>query len=109
MLGAWLLVAAAILLEVAATSCLKLSDGFQRVGASIATVCLYVAAFACLGLAVDTLDVGVVYAVWAGVGTALVALVGTAYFGERLRWPGWCGIALIVSGVLIVELFSPAS
>lgn len=109
MLDAWLLVAAAILLEVAATSCLKLSDGFRRLGASIATVCLYVAAFACLGLAVDTLDVGVVYAVWAGVGTALVAIVGTVYFGEGLRWPGWCGIALIVTGVLIVELFSPTS
>jgi len=109
MLGAWLLVAAAILLEVAGTSCLKLSDGFQRIGASVATVCLYVAAFACLGLAVATLDVGVVYAVWAGAGTALVAVVGGVYFGERLYWPGWCGIGLIVAGVLVVELFSPTS
>lgn len=109
MLGAWLLVAAAIVLEVGGTSCLKLSHGFQRLGPSIATVCLYVAAFACLGLAVDTLEVGVVYAVWAGTGTALVAAVGTVYFGEIIRWPGWCGIALIVAGVLIVELFSPAS
>lgn len=109
MLGAWLLVAAAIALEVGGTSCLKLSRGFQRLGPSIATICLYVAAFGCLGLAVETLDVGVVYAVWAGAGTALVAVVGTTYFGEKIRWPGWCGIGLIVAGVLVVELFSPAS
>ncbi len=108
MLGAWLLVVAAIVLEVAATSCLKLSDGFRRLGPSIASTSLYVAAFGCLGLAVATLEVGVVYAVWAGAGTALVAIVGSAYFGEKLRWPGWCGIGLIVTGVLIVELFSPA-
>jgi small multidrug resistance pump len=108
MLGAWLLVAAAIVLEVAATSSLKLSDGFRRIGPSVATACLYVLAFACLGVAVATLDVGVVYAVWAGAGTALMAVVGTAYFGERMRPPAWAGIALIVAGVRMVELFSPA-
>jgi small multidrug resistance pump len=108
MLGAWLLVAAAIVLEVAATSSLKLSDGFRRTGPSVATACLYVLAFACLGVAVATLDVGVVYAVWAGAGTALMAVVGTVYFGERMRPPAWAGIALIVAGVLMVELFSPA-
>jgi len=108
MLGAWLLVAAAIVLEVGATSSLKLSDGLRRTGPSIATVCLYVLAFACLGVAVATLDVGVVYAVWAGAGTALMAVVGTVHFGERMRPPAWAGIALIVAGVLMVELFSPA-
>ncbi len=108
MLGAWLLVVVAIGLEVAATTSLKLSDGFQRLGPSIVATCLYLAAFACLGLAVATLEVGVVYAVWAGAGTALVAIVGTVYFRERLLWPGWCGVGLIVTGVLVVELFSPA-
>ena len=108
MLGAWLLVVAAIFLEVGATSCLKLSNGFKHVSYSIATVFLYIAAFACLGVAVSTLEVGVVYAVWAGAGTALVAIVGTKYFGEKLKWPGWCGVGLIVGGVLVVEIFSKA-
>lgn len=109
MLGAWLLVALAILLEVAATSFLKLSRGFSRIGPTIATICLYIAAFTCLGFAVANLEVGIVYAVWAGAGTALVAIVGALYFKEKMRWPGWCGIALIVCGVLVVELFSKAS
>jgi len=106
MLGAWLLVVVAIVLEVAGTSSLKLSEGFTRRGPTVASVCLYVAAFGCLGLAVDSLAVGTVYAVWAGAGTALVAIVGTLYFGERMRPPAWAGIALIVIGVLFVELFS---
>ncbi len=108
MLGAWLLVVAAIALEVAATSFLKLSHGFTRRGPAAISTCLYVAAFACLGVAVSSLDVGVVYAVWAGTGTALVAIVGALYFGERMRWPAWCGIGLVVVGVLFVELFTPA-
>ena len=106
MLGAWLLVVAAIGLEVAATSFLKLSQGFSRRGPAIVSTCLYVAAFACLGIAVATLEVGVVYAVWAGAGTALVAVVGSLYFGERMGKPAWGGIGLIVVGVLFVELFS---
>jgi small multidrug resistance pump len=106
MLGAWLLVVAAIVLEVAATSFLKLSEGFSRRGPAVLATCLYVAAFACLGLAVTTLEVGVVYAVWAGAGTALVAIVGSLYFGERMGRPAWLGIGLIVVGVLFVELFS---
>jgi small multidrug resistance pump len=109
MLGAWLLVVAAIGLEVAATTSLKLSEGFQRLAPSLVATCLYLVAFACLGLAVATLEVGIVYAVWAGAGTALVAIVGALYFRERLLWPGWCGIGLIVAGVLVVEGFSPAS
>lgn len=108
MLGAWLLVVVAIVLEVAATSFLKLSEGFTRRGPAITATCLYVAAFACLGVAVSTLEVGTVYAVWAGAGTALVAVVGALYFGEKMRWPAWCGVGLIVVGVLFVELFSPA-
>ncbi|MEZ5077929.1 MAG: multidrug efflux SMR transporter [Solirubrobacterales bacterium] len=108
MLGAWLLVTLAIVLEVAATTFLKVSEGFTRRGPAIVATALYVAAFACLGVAVATLEVGTVYAVWAGAGTALVAMVGSRCFGERMRWPAWAGIGLIVVGVLFVELFSPA-
>lgn len=108
MLGAWLLVVAAIGLEVGGTTALKLSAGFTRRGPTIAAVALYVAAFVALGFAVESLDVGVVYAVWAGAGTALVAVVGALHFGERMRPPAWAGIGLIVLGVLCVELFSRA-
>lgn len=106
MLGAWLLVILAIGLEVSGTTALKLSDGFTQRGPTVAAVCFYVAAFASLGFAVASLDVGVVYAIWAGAGTALIAVVGVLYFGERMRPPAWGGIGLIVIGVLCVELFS---
>lgn len=66
----------------------------------------YVAAFVLLALVLKTMSVGVVYAIWAGVGTALVAIVSTLFLGEEIEWPAWVGICLIVGGVVLVEAYS---
>lgn len=66
----------------------------------------YVAAFVLLALVLKSMSVGVVYAIWAGTGTALVAVVSALFLGEAIEWPAWIGICLIVAGVVLVEAFS---
>jgi small multidrug resistance pump len=68
----------------------------------------YGAAFVLLALVLKTMSVGVVYAIWAGVGTAMVAVVSALFLGEAIEWPAWIGICLIVAGVVLVEAFSGA-
>lgn len=105
---AWLLLAAAIVCEVAATSALKASDGFTRPLPTLAVVAGYGIAFFLLSLTLRTLPVGVVYAVWSGAGVALIALIGWVVFGQRLDAPALLGIGLIVAGVLVLNLSSSA-
>lgn len=102
---AWLFLTGAILAEVAGTLALKLSDGFTRLGPSVATVIGYVVAFVLLSQALTRgLGISVAYAVWAGAGVALIALAGVLWLGESLS--GWQigGIALVAVGVLVIEL-----
>lgn len=66
----------------------------------------YVAAFVLLAMVLKTMSVGVVYAIWAGTGTALVAVVSALFLGEEIEWPAWLGICLIVAGVVLVEAYS---
>lgn len=73
---------------------------------SVGVVVGYVAAFLLLALVLKTMSVGVVYAIWAGTGTALVAVVSALFLGERIEWPAWIGIGLIVTGVVLVEGYS---
>ena len=97
---AWTLVWIAIVLEVAGTTCMKLSDGFTRVWPSVLIFVFYAAAFATLTLALKRLDVGLVYAVWAGAGTVLVAIIGVILFREPVTVLRVFSIALIVAGVV---------
>ena len=73
---------------------------------SVGVVVGYAAAFVLLALVLKTMSVGVVYAIWAGTGTALVAVVSALFLGERIEWPAWIGICLIVIGVILVEAYS---
>ena len=102
----WLLLATAIVAEVIATSALKASDGFSRPWPSVVVVVGYAVAFWCLGLTLRSLPVGVVYAVWSGVGIALITLIGWFWFGQRLDAAALSGIGLILAGVLVIQLFS---
>jgi len=102
----WLYLAVAIVAEVVGTSFLKSADGFTRLLPSLAVVASYFIAFFFLGLALKTLPVGVAYAIWAGVGVALIALAGYAFFGQRLDAPTVVGMALIVAGVVVINVFS---
>ena len=105
----WLLLATAIVSEVGGTTALKLADGFTKPLPSIAVAVGYGAAFLLLAQVLKSMSVGVVYAIWAGVGTALVAIVSFVFLGETIEWPAWGGIALIVAGVVLVEAYSPAA
>ena len=96
----------AIILEVIGTSALKLTEGFTRFWPSVLSLASYGFAFYLLSLTLRTMPVGVVYAVWSGTGIVLVALIGLFAFGQRLDLPAVLGLALIIAGVLIVNLFS---
>jgi small multidrug resistance pump len=102
----WLFLALAIVAEVVATSSLKLTEGFSRLWPSLAVIGGYALAFYLLSLTLRNLSVGVAYAIWAGTGIALIALIGWLIFGERLDAPGLIGIGLIVAGVVILNGFS---
>jgi len=100
----WLWLAAAILLEVSGTTCMKLSEGFTKPVSSISMFVLYAASFIALAFALRGIDVGVAYAIWAGVGTALVALIGVVYFGESATLLKVLSIGLVVLGVIGLHL-----
>lgn len=102
----WIYLAIAIVAEVIATSCLKPSEGFTRLWPSIAVVAGYGLAFFFLSLTLRTLPVGVAYAVWSGVGIVLVATVGWLAFGQKLDAPAVIGMAMIIGGVAVLNLFS---
>ncbi len=102
----WLYLSGAILSEVVATSALKAANGFTRPWPSLVVVAGYGVAFLLLSLTLRTLPVGIAYAVWSGVGVALVTLAGWLLYGQRLDAPALAGMALIVSGVVVMNLFS---
>ncbi|MEE4330044.1 MAG: multidrug efflux SMR transporter [Wenzhouxiangella sp.] len=107
-MNAWIFLSIAIVAEVIGTSFLKLSEGFTRIGPSVAVVACYIVAFYMLALTLKTLPVGVAYAIWAGAGVALITLVGVFAFKQTLDFPAIAGIVMIVGGVLVIHLFSSA-
>ncbi len=103
---AYLLLLVAIVAEVTATSALKQSDGFTRPLPTLVTVAGYAIAFYFLSLTLRTLSTGVAYAIWSGVGIILVTAVAWLWHGQRLDAAAIAGMALIVAGVLVMNLFS---
>jgi len=102
----WLILLIAILSEVTATTSLKLSESFTKIGPSILVVLGYGISFYCLSLTLKSIPVGVVYAVWSGMGISLITIVGWLMFGERLNIPTLLGICLIFAGVMVINIFS---
>ncbi|HEY1845271.1 MAG TPA: SMR family transporter [Buttiauxella sp.] len=100
----WLMIA--IVAEVIATTSLKLSEGFSRLWPSVASVVFYAVAFYCLSLTMRTIPTGVIYAIWSGAGIVLIGAVGWLFLGQKLDWPALTGMALIIIGVLVINLFS---
>jgi len=105
----WIFLGIAIVAEVLATSALKASDGFTKPGPGVLVVGGYAIAFYFLALTLKAIPVGIAYAVWAGLGILLVALIGWLAFGQRLDLPAVIGMTLIVAGVLIISLLSKSS
>lgn len=106
---AFVYLALAIVAEVVATSALKATDGFTRPGPSLLVVVGYAIAFFMLSLVLRTIPVGIAYAIWAGLGIVLVALVGVLVYGQRPDTPAVVGIGLIITGVVVIQLFSRIS
>ena len=96
----WILLSAAILLEVAGITSMKLSRGFAEPLPSIAVPILYVLSAAAVILALKRLDLSVTYAIWSGVGTALAAMIGITYFREPLTLFKIASLVLVILGVL---------
>lgn len=102
----WLFLSVAIICEVAGTSALKSAEGFTRFWPSIVVVFGYGFAFYFLSLTLRTIPVGVAYAMWSGVGTVLIVLIGWAFLDQKLDIPAIAGIILIVLGAVILNIFS---
>jgi len=100
----WLYLAGAIVLEVAGTTSMKYSQGMTRLGPTVLMFVLYLLAFALLSLSIRTIDLGVAYAIWAGIGTALIALVSVFLFGLHLSVWQIASIGLIIAGVVGLHL-----
>lgn len=99
----------AIVCEVIATSALKMSEGFTKLWPSLVVVVGYGCAFYFLALVLKSIPVGLAYAIWAGVGIALITLVGAVVFKQMLDAPAMAGIGLIIAGVAVINLFSESN
>jgi small multidrug resistance pump len=104
----WLCLAGAILLEIAGTTSMKLSQGFTRTLPSILLFVFYALSFALMTVAVKRIDMSVSYAIWSGVGTLLIALIGVLWFREQLTPVQVGSMALIVAGVIGLRAGAPA-
>ncbi len=102
----WFILALAIVSEVLGSSALKLSAGFAKLWPSLVVVIGYGAAFWLLSLVLKSIPLSTTYAVWSGVGTAGVALIGWLYFRETLTSVHLVGIALVIAGVVVLNLGS---
>jgi small multidrug resistance pump len=101
---AWLLLLSAIGVEVAATSSLPRTDGFRNPGWTAAVIAGYAASIWLLALVIRHIPVSVTYAIWSGVGTAGVAVVGVLFLGERVGALQAAALLLIIAGVVILNL-----
>ena len=102
----YLILLLAVVAETIGTSALQASQQFSRLLPSVVVVLAYGVSFWLLSLTLKTLPVGVVYALWSGLGIVLIAIIGYLVFGQKLDWPAVLGIAMILAGILVINLFS---
>ena len=100
----WFILVAAIVAEVGGTTCLKLSYGFSRPIPSLGVVVLYPLSFVFLATVLKTVDVSVAYAIWSGLGTAAVAVIGILVFGEPLSAARLVSLGFVIVGILGLQL-----
>lgn len=107
-MNAFIYLMLAITTEIIATSALKASNGFTRLLPSVIVVIGYASAFYFLSLSLREIPLGVAYAIWSGIGTAATVVVGYLVYKEEINTWGLLGIALIIIGVLILNLLGKA-
>ncbi|HDY99352.1 MAG TPA: QacE family quaternary ammonium compound efflux SMR transporter [Pseudomonas sabulinigri] len=102
----WIYLVIAIVTEVIATSALKASEGFSKPLPSVVVAIGYLVSFYFLSLTLKTIPVGIAYAIWSGVGIVLISLASWILYGQKLDLPALIGMGLIMSGVMVINLFS---
>ena len=96
----------AVICETAGTSAIQASQQFTRFWPSVMVAVCFALAFWFLSLTLRTMPVGVMYAMWSGLGIVLIAIIGFVVFGQKLDAPALIGIAMIVAGIVVINLFS---
>lgn len=102
----FLFLAVAIIFEIIATSALKKSEEFTKLIPSIITIIGYFGAFYFLSFAIRTIPIGIAYAIWSGVGIVLITIIGAVFFKQIPDLPAIIGLALILIGVIVINVFS---
>ena len=102
----WFYLIIAILAEVIATSALKYAEGFTKPVPSAIVIAGYAVAFYFLSLTLQHMSVGIAYAIWSGLGTLLIAITSAVLLKQKLDTPAIMGLALIVAGVVVINVFS---
>ncbi|MCP4132215.1 MAG: multidrug efflux SMR transporter [bacterium] len=100
----WIYLVLAILFEVAGTTCMKFSDGFTRLIPSVLLFVFYIISFTFLTFALKKIDIGIAYAIWSGLGTFIITLIGIFWFSEPATAIKMISISLIVLGVVGLNL-----
>ncbi|MCP1103798.1 multidrug efflux SMR transporter SsmE [Serratia nevei] len=108
-MNAFMYLTMAIVAEVIATTLLKASEGFTRLWPSLLVVLGYGVAFWGLSMVVKSMPLGIVYAIWSGMGIVLVSVAAVFVYQQKLDWPAIVGMGLIIAGVLVINLLSKAS
>ena len=104
--AAYVFLILAIAAETVGTTALQASQQFTRLWPSVLVVCAYALSFWLLAQALASIPVGIAYAMWSGLGIVLIAGIGFVVFGQRLDLPAVIGMALILTGILVIHLFS---
>lgn len=105
----WIFLTLAIISEVIGTSFLKSTEGFTKLLPSIIVLVGYCAAFYFLSLTLDSIPIGMAYAIWSGVGIAAITVVSVVFFEQKLDFAAVVGMGLIIAGVVVLRLYSDAS
>ena len=105
----WIFLILAIFSEVIGTSFLKSTEGFTKFWPSVIVLVGYTAAFYFLSLTLDSIPLGVVYAIWSGVGIAAIAIISVIFLDQKLDSATYIGIGLIIAGVVVLRLYSDAT
>jgi small multidrug resistance pump len=105
----WLYLIIAITGEVIGTSALKASEGFTVLAPSLVTATGFAVSFYFLALTLQTIPIGIAYAIWSGVGIVMISMIGYFRFGQTLDLPALIGIGLIIAGVIVINSLSSST
>ena len=100
----WMVLYLAIALEIAATTCMKISNGFKNIPASVLMVLFYFVSLFLLTISLKKIEIGIAYAIWSGLGTVAISILGIILFDESVNITKFVAITLIIFGVVLLNL-----